>query len=370
MRFASCMVLIFTLNLHTIPGDSLFRDFAFRTKAVSGDYQANGNNVLLQNQSATDVTLLELITQANYSVEIHHVTTEDQYILTVFRLPGPPGSTPVFLQHGLLESSVDWLLPGKGRSLAYILSNHGYDVWLGNARGSTYSRKHKTLSTSDPKFWDFSWDELGMYDLPAVITYITDLKKDSLFYIGHSMGATTFSVMAIERPEVAKKVKAMIGLAPATYVYYIRASIKLIAPFWKLFQHVSNALGIYEFFPHSLFFDNFARSICKTTSLRNVLCSNPLFLIAGFNPEKLNYPLLPKIWSSFPAGTSVKLFTHWLQQIVVNDLRKFDYGLPTNLKIYNKTEPPVYDISKVQVPVALLWSTNDWMWRNFIAKFL
>lgn len=75
-----------------------------------------------------------------------------------------------------------------------------------------------------------------MYDLPAVIKYITDLKKDKLFYIGHSMGATTFSVMAIEKPEIARRVRAMISLAPATYVYHIRAAIKLLAPAWKQFQ--------------------------------------------------------------------------------------------------------------------------------------
>lgn len=40
---------------------------------------------------------------------------------------------------------------------AYILSDLGYDVWLGNARGSTYSKEHETLNTSDPKFWDFRY---------------------------------------------------------------------------------------------------------------------------------------------------------------------------------------------------------------------
>ena len=71
--------------------------------------------------------------------------------------------------------------------------------------------------------------------------------------------------------------------------------------------------------------------------------------------------ILPTIWSQFPAGTSVKLFTHWLQQISVNQLRKFDYGKMTNMKMYNSWEPPVYDLSKVHVPTALIWSENDWL---------
>lgn len=60
---------------------------------------------------------MDMINQDNYPSEVHTVTTEDGYILTLYRIPGSSGSTPVYLQHGLLESAADWLIPGKEKSL-------------------------------------------------------------------------------------------------------------------------------------------------------------------------------------------------------------------------------------------------------------
>lgn len=39
----------------------------------------------------------------------------------------------------------------------FILSDAGYDVWLTNTRGNSYSRNHVTLNPAEnpEKFWDF-----------------------------------------------------------------------------------------------------------------------------------------------------------------------------------------------------------------------
>lgn len=39
--------------------------------------------------------------------------------------------------------------------LAFLLSDMGYDVWLGNFRGNMYCKKHVSMSKDNPKFWDF-----------------------------------------------------------------------------------------------------------------------------------------------------------------------------------------------------------------------
>ena len=63
-------------------------------------------------------------------------------------------------------------------SPAFVASRAGYDVWINNSRGNTYSRKHIFLDPDNDsaEFWDFGWEEMGRFDIPAVVDYILDQK--------------------------------------------------------------------------------------------------------------------------------------------------------------------------------------------------
>ncbi|XP_043268017.1 lipase 3-like [Venturia canescens] len=308
-----------------------------------------------------DSSTLDMIERAGYPAEAHMITTVDGYILEVHRIRGEPGSTPVLLQHGLLSSSADWVITGKSKALAYLLADRGYDVWLGNARGNTYSRAHKTLSTTDSKFWDFSWNEMGLYDLPAVIEYITNLKNDSLVYVGHSMGTTMFYVMASKRPDIADRVRLMIALAPVAYLSHLKSPVKIIAPFADDIKLIAHFLGADEFLPQNILLKFLARYGCEIDTLEEKICANSMFVICGFDKAQFNETLMPVILSHSPAGTSTKTLVHYGQEINSGRFQAYDYGASKNREYYNNTSPPDYDISRVKVPVALFVADNDWL---------
>ena len=130
-------------------------------------------------------TMQVLVEGAGYPLEEHFVTTADGYVLALYRIPAASaaaapsssGGPPVLLQHGLLDSSAAWVLNEPHQSLGFILADVGYDVWLGNSRGNAFSRNHTGFSPASAAFWDFSFDDMAAYDLPAVIDYILRLSE-------------------------------------------------------------------------------------------------------------------------------------------------------------------------------------------------
>lgn len=62
----------------------------------------------------------KMIERHGYPSETHTVTTEDGYMLNLHRIPNP-GKQPVLLNHGILMSSVDFIVTGPDRALGKYL---------------------------------------------------------------------------------------------------------------------------------------------------------------------------------------------------------------------------------------------------------
>lgn len=280
--------------------------------------------LLLQVHPDAKLTTLELVRKYGYNGELHKVITFDGYILELHRITGRTNSSnsqvqkPVaFVMHGILCSSAAWVLVGPGKALAYVLADAGYDVWLGNARGTTYSRKHESLSILDKKYWDFSWHEIGIYDLPAMINYILKKTREKqLFYLGHSQGTTTFFVMMSELPQYQNKIKAMFAMAPIAYLGRMKSPIMLLlAKLSGSINALMKLIGQYEFKPTSEAMKRFQQLVCAEDAITQPICSNIIFLLAGFNKDLFNKTLLPIILGHLPAGASTKQMMHYTQLV-------------------------------------------------------
>jgi len=304
----------------------------------------------------------ELIEKYGYPVETHQVETEDGYILELHRIP-KPGATPVLIQHGLLASSAEWVIMGPEKGLAYYLSQKNYDVWMGNNRGNRYSKKHKSLSTDSKEFWDFSFNELGNYDLPAMIDHVLNqTNAEKIQYIGHSQGTTSFWAMCAQRPEYCNKIISMQALAPVAYLDYAKCPlIVALGPLSHSIEKLTKLMGWHEFLTNNEVMALAGQKLCKDEAVTQELCSNIVFLIAGYDSDQLNKSSLPAFLGHFPAGASSKQLIHFGQIRKAGKFQFYDYGWFTNLKKYSSIKPPTYNLSNVKVPVVLHYAQNDWL---------
>ncbi|XP_055376048.1 lipase 1-like [Condylostylus longicornis] len=304
----------------------------------------------------------EIIEKYGYPVERHNITTEDGFILQVHRIPRP-GAIPVFLQHGLLASSAEWIVMGPEKGLGYYLYQLGYDVWMGNMRGNRYSRNHIKFNANDKEFWDFSFHELGYYDLPAMIDHIIKVTEHKrIHYIGHSQGTTSFWAMCALRAEYCDKIIGMQALAPVAYLDNAKCPlIVALAPLTNSIETITKLLGKYEFLPNNELMALAGQALCKDQAITQVMCTNIVFLIAGYDSDQLNKSSLPVFLGHFPAGASSKQLIHFGQIRKQGKYQLYDYGFIGNLLKYKSIKPPLYDLNKVTAPVVLHYSQNDWL---------
>lgn len=319
--------------------------------------------------------ITQLIASKGYPWEEHKVITPDGYILGVYRIPrgrnalnsSKPGP-PVLLQHGLLDTGATWVINFPDQSLSYILADAGYDVWIGNMRGSTYSRAHvKYNPDKDEEFWDFSWDEMASIDLRSMIYYILNVTKhEKIAYAGHSQGGMIgFAEFSRLDSDIHDRVSFWTALAPCAHLGHIKSPIRYLSTATvqkdlELYWHL--LFGKNEFFPSDYIAEWLEALACSEPTVDKDLCKNLFFLMFGPETKNLNVTRIPVYAAHEPGGTSVKNMIHYAQGVQSNIFAAYNYSTPEeNIKHYNQTTAPIYSISSLKVPTALFHGGNDWL---------
>lgn len=413
--------------MQMIPGAEYLRDFTYKTfdyvnKAVD---ETLGQTVEqfqkpqclnCKKDPDTNRNVSEIIRSRGFHAEEYNVVTKDGYILTIQRIVNPlikpdyrSKMKPVILQHGLMSSSVDWVinsfkvrpapfpindnenednedsLPVNSvaasrseeteeedeeeqnqmddsqdcpNSLGFFLANKGYDVFLANSRGNIYGQKHVNISAWSPKFWDFTYDQQIAYDLPDTIEFVQKLTShQKVGYVGHSQGTLMIFGLLSEKPEYADIVEPVVALAPVAYVNHAISPVKYFAVYTPIFEHVNM-----WFATSNVAVKYLGPIVCGPEVIRKDICANILFLSVGFNEEELDESRVSAYLSHMPSGTSVKNIAHYGQGIISGRFAKFDHGVLANQIIYGQTKAPDYDLSKIRSKsLALFIAENDWL---------
>lgn len=318
--------------------------------------------------------------ECSVKIESHEAATPDGYFLTLHRLTVSAGGasiagklrnlqstsnelkaiikstySPVLIIHGLLQDSESFLCGYTDGSLASMLTHAGYDVWLGNNRGTKYSSRHANFSTKSSEFWNFSLDELSQYDVPTLIHYIlatTGHKK--LCVVGFSQGsAQVFGALSMDRT-LCDKINIFIALS---------SPIRPIGISNKYFE----ALAKWDpFLPSYLYgnaemFSNVPRiqSILNPTIFSTAACIF-VWVMFGWKCKNLNPKQRPHLFKHSFSPSSVKCIIQWFQMIKLKCLGKF---IPRDGKQmgdeYSEQQYTRYDYSHISTPIASIAGEID-----------
>jgi len=218
--------------------------------------------------------------------------------------------------------------------------------------------RSKFYQPNETEFWDWTWSDMGTYDIPAQVDFILKFTNQSKLAIsGHSQGTTQIIALLCENPSFSQKLSIYVALAPVAYVNHITSPL----------LHFLSGLGdqdLYSILGQKAFeVDNVVHFIlpdfCK---LYPNLCTYSVDAVCG-PTEYWNASRVPFYLDYEPNPTSVKDMIHWTQMVRQQKFQRYDYGsAEKNLLHYNQTTPPQYNLTNypATLPTAFFVGGKDY----------
>ena len=317
-------------------------------------------------------TSCELARMYNFTCEEYEVTTEDGYILKLHRIgKNKTGEHQIderslnrkvaLVVHCLECDSSVFLCNTAENSLGFLLADNDIDVWLINLRGTSYSHKHVNYSTYNSKYWDFSWQEMAKYDLPATVDFIlAKTQHDRITYIGQSQGSIVGLAQMAESSDFQAKIDRAYMLSPTVTLKNMQSPVTGLLEF----------IHKYVTWPkNGLFLPRFVRQLINTASAtycsKDVfgLCLNTYRQFSGNSSEiNMDATRIPIFFTHALSGTSIKNIRHYAQLHLSKLPTYYDYGNEQeNEQAYGTKAPPIVNLTNIQTPVAIFAGQNDWL---------
>jgi len=236
------------------------------------------------------------------SIEINKVMTSDGVTLELWHIPSKPTKPglpqipiqPVLILSGLQCSSRDWFAGLDKDALPWLLWDAGYDVWVGNNRGTVFSRTNG---------WNWNVLDMADYDFPTMVSAVIERSSaTSLAFVGHSQGALQAFIHLSANVTTSKHISYLVGLAPPVYlsqqrlIWSILSKLHVDAIVRKVTARPGTPFSVYE---------EMSRTRCIGTSIK-WLCKSCMDDMGGsFVPGTAGFaPTCEDKFNCIPAGTS------------------------------------------------------------------
>lgn len=280
-------------------------------------------------------------------------------------------------------------------SIVALLLNFGHEVWLLNRRGSHDSlghvdkdrqpfltensilplskqqRRPKFLSNprglANPKYWNFSFDEQALYDVPKVIKYIlnhSDHQKVAL--VGLSAGGALTLMTLSAYPELADKSKSYShvlvycqSISHSTLTSVCAVSHAIVwAPAFSMVNSILTAPAVASKtlektlikFPSYLLPEEAVSTLSTTFNLgcqSKFLCVLFQGLVEG-RPGLKQAAVDPKLIEQILEPASTHEYVSLVQASLKKFMHRFDYrDAKKNQLAYGAREPPAYELARL-----------------------
>lgn len=355
----------------------------------------------------------ELIKRSGYSYEEHEVVANDGYITQLVRLVSPLvkradlKKPPVMIHHGgnidmslyLASSSIqhhpekyprsveDGPITSSNRSLAFMLANNGYDVWLIGTRGSNlanqkfvkrpddgqrtmadWNYKEEGLSQGqfkdqvkrlDENYYQYGLDDIAATELKRQVDKVREVTGSKEFSMyTYSLSTPTSATFLSRNPEYAKDCRVYVQMGPAIFpkhvTFFSKAYFDLICP-----ELPTRGIGFFPFYRANKLLEKAIVKISKSVKLRYSIVRK--FLNLFFGPSKkyntnMELNILARIWQP----VSFKSIKQYCQNSKSKKFQQFDYGNERNIQVYGSVEPAKVNISNIQVQnYAIVYGERD-----------
>ncbi|XP_021648860.2 uncharacterized protein LOC110641453 isoform X2 [Hevea brasiliensis] len=339
-------------------------------------------------------TCQDVITELGYPYEAIRVITSDGYVLLLERIPRRDSQKALYLQHGILDSSMGWVSNGVVGSPAFAAYDQGFDVFLGNFRGLV-SREHIDKNISSRKYWRYSVNEHGIEDIPAMIEKIHQVKTTELKIsqpeldeemnddqpyklcaISHSLGGAAMLMYVITRriEEKSHRLSRLILLSPAGFHHdsplLFTAMEYLMLPLAPILGPIVPGLYIPTKFFRMLM-NKLARDFHNYPAVGGLVQTLMGYVVGGDSSNWIGVLGLPHYNMNDMPGLSFYVAHHLAQIKHAKKFIMYDYGSASaNMELYGSPEP--LDLGEyyglIDIPVDLVAGRKDNVIRHSMVQ--